>query len=100
MIDGLKLTMTGEELRKRLDDRVKQHERLVAWYKREAKREPIRRMPRTTSCRAHVRIRRGSRLGAQALAHPRNIEGGKCIASAKPTSRWRDPAEKPDGRTG
>jgi hypothetical protein len=40
MIDGLKLTMTGEELRKRLDERVKRHERLVAWYKREATREP------------------------------------------------------------
>ena len=27
MIDGLKLTMTGEELRKRLNERVKDHER-------------------------------------------------------------------------
>ena len=40
MIEGLKLTMTGEELRKRLDERVKDHERRAAWYKREAKREP------------------------------------------------------------
>ena len=40
MIDGLKLTMTGEELRKRLDQRVKDHERQAAWYKREAKRDP------------------------------------------------------------
>jgi hypothetical protein len=40
MIDGLRLTMTGEELRKRLDQRVKDHERRAAWYKREAKREP------------------------------------------------------------
>jgi hypothetical protein len=40
MIDGLKLTMTGEELRKRLDQRVKDHERRAAWYKREAKRDP------------------------------------------------------------
>jgi hypothetical protein len=40
MIDGLKLTMTGEELRKRLDQRVKEHERQAAWYKREAKRDP------------------------------------------------------------
>ena len=40
MIEGLKLTMTGEELRNRLDDRVKQHQRVVEHYKREAKREP------------------------------------------------------------
>jgi hypothetical protein len=40
MIEGLKLTMTGEELRKRLEERIKEHERLVAHYKREAKREP------------------------------------------------------------
>jgi len=40
MIDGLKLTMTGEELRKRLDERVKDHERRAAWYKAEAKRDP------------------------------------------------------------
>jgi hypothetical protein len=40
MIDGLKLTMTGQELRKRLDERVKDHERQAAWYKAEAKREP------------------------------------------------------------
>ena len=40
MIDGLRLTMTGEELRKRLQDSVKEHERQAAWYKAEAKREP------------------------------------------------------------
>jgi hypothetical protein len=40
MIDGLKLTMTGEELRKRLNERVKDHERRAAWYKGEATREP------------------------------------------------------------
>ena len=39
MIEGLRLTMTGEELRKRLQDRVKDHERRAAWYKAEAKRE-------------------------------------------------------------
>jgi hypothetical protein len=40
MIEGLKLTMTGEELRKRLAERVDEHERLVAHYKEEAKRDP------------------------------------------------------------
>jgi hypothetical protein len=40
MIDGLKLTMTGQELRKRLDERIKDHERRAAFYKAEAKREP------------------------------------------------------------
>jgi hypothetical protein len=40
MIDGLKLTMTGEELRARLDERVRDHERRAAWYKREATRAP------------------------------------------------------------
>lgn len=40
MIEGLKLTMTGEELRNRLDGRVKHHEALVEHYKREAKRKP------------------------------------------------------------
>ena len=40
MIEGLKLTMTGEELRNRLDERVKHHERVVEHYKREATREP------------------------------------------------------------
>jgi hypothetical protein len=29
MIEGLKLTMTGEQLRSRLDERVKHHERVV-----------------------------------------------------------------------
>ena len=40
MIEGLKLTMTGDELRKRLAERIKDHERLVAHYKKEAKRDP------------------------------------------------------------
>ena len=40
MIEGLKLTMTGEQLRKRLAERVKQHQRLAEHYKREATREP------------------------------------------------------------
>jgi hypothetical protein len=39
MIDGLKLTMTGEELRGRLVERVTYHERRAHWYKDEAKRE-------------------------------------------------------------
>jgi hypothetical protein len=37
MIDGLKVTLTGEELRARLDERVKDHEREAEWYKRRAK---------------------------------------------------------------
>jgi hypothetical protein len=36
MIDGLKVTLTGEELRARLDERVKDHEREAEWYKRRA----------------------------------------------------------------
>ena len=40
MIDGLKLTMTGEELRGRLQKRVERHRSLVAYYEREAKRQP------------------------------------------------------------
>jgi hypothetical protein len=40
MIEGLKLTMTAEELRHRLDERVKHHQRVVEHYKREAKRTP------------------------------------------------------------
>ena len=40
MIEGLKLTMTGEELRNRLDERIQYHDRVVEHYKREAKREP------------------------------------------------------------
>ena len=40
MIEGLKLTMTGEEVRKRLAERIKHHEQLVAHYKKEAAREP------------------------------------------------------------
>jgi len=40
MIDGLKLTMTGGELRDRLQERVERHRRIVAHYEREATREP------------------------------------------------------------
>ena len=40
MIEGLKLTMTGEEIRSRLDERVKHHEHAVERYKYEATREP------------------------------------------------------------
>ena len=40
MIDGLRLTMTGEELRARLLQRVERHRDLVAYYEREAKRKP------------------------------------------------------------
>ena len=40
MIDGLKVTLTGEELRARLDERVKDHEREAEWYSRRAKGEP------------------------------------------------------------
>ena len=40
MIEGLKLTMTGEELRNRLDERVRHHEAVIEHYKREAKRKP------------------------------------------------------------
>jgi hypothetical protein len=40
IIEGLKLTMTGEEIRKRLAERIKHHRQLVAHDKREATREP------------------------------------------------------------
>ena len=40
MIDGLRLTFTGEELRQRLQERVEDHERSPAWYRKEATREP------------------------------------------------------------
>jgi hypothetical protein len=40
MIEGLKLTMTGDALRDRLQERMERHRRLVAHYQREAKREP------------------------------------------------------------
>src|SRR3954469_12076873 len=40
MIEGLKLTMTGDELRDRLQERMERHRGLVAHYEREAKREP------------------------------------------------------------
>ena len=40
MIEGLKLTMTGEQLRGRLRERIEHHRRLVEHYKAEATREP------------------------------------------------------------
>ena len=40
MIEGLKLTMTGDEVRKRLAERIKHHQELVAHYMKEAAREP------------------------------------------------------------
>jgi hypothetical protein len=40
MIEGLKLTMTGDEIRKRLAERIKQHQEVVAHYMKEAAREP------------------------------------------------------------
>jgi hypothetical protein len=40
MIEGLKLTMTGEELRTRLNERIDYHRDLVEHYKTEATREP------------------------------------------------------------
>jgi hypothetical protein len=40
MIDGLKLTLTGEELRARLQERVEDHQRRVEWYRHEKTREP------------------------------------------------------------
>jgi len=40
MIDGLRLTITGEELRRLLDERIEGHERCVARWKREQARTP------------------------------------------------------------
>ena len=40
MIDGLRLTITGEELRRLLDERIEDHERCVARWKREQARAP------------------------------------------------------------
>jgi hypothetical protein len=39
MVDGLKLTMTGEELRERLEEGMKRHDRRAQWYKKEAEKE-------------------------------------------------------------
>src|SRR5262245_23958177 len=40
MIDGLRLTISGEELRRLLDERIEDHERCVARWKREQARTP------------------------------------------------------------
>ena len=40
MIDGLRLTITGEELRERLAERVQDHRRRAEWYNDEKTREP------------------------------------------------------------
>lgn len=40
MIDGLKVTMSGEELRRLLDEGRDWHERRAAWWKREKERAP------------------------------------------------------------
>jgi hypothetical protein len=40
MIDGLKLTMTGEEIRALLDERIRCHEQRVERWKREMARTP------------------------------------------------------------
>jgi hypothetical protein len=39
------VTLTGEELRARLDERVKDHEREAKWYRRRPKDEPGRGVP-------------------------------------------------------
>jgi len=38
VIEGLKLTLFGEEIRDRLDARIREHEERVKWWKREALR--------------------------------------------------------------
>jgi hypothetical protein len=40
MIDGLHLTISGEELRRLLGDRIEHHERCVKHWKREQARTP------------------------------------------------------------
>jgi len=40
VIDGLKLTMRGEEIRTLLDDRIRVHQRRSAHWKQEAERTP------------------------------------------------------------
>ena len=70
MIEGLKLTMTGEELRKRLDERVKDHERAVEHYKRERRAKDIG----------------GSSSGAYAIAEALTLQQEK-----KPSARRREP---------
>jgi hypothetical protein len=40
MVDGLRLTISGEELRGLLDERIEDHERCVARWKREQARTP------------------------------------------------------------
>jgi hypothetical protein len=45
MIDGLKLTMTGEEIRVVLEERIRAHERRAAQWKRDAERPNEERHP-------------------------------------------------------
>jgi hypothetical protein len=40
IVDGLKLTLTAEELRKRLTERIDVHERRAKYWQKEAKRTP------------------------------------------------------------
>lgn len=40
MIDGLKLKMPGEELRRLLEQRIGAHQRRAAWWRREQERTP------------------------------------------------------------
>ena len=40
MIDGLKLTLTGEEVRRLLDERSQEHQRRAEWWKDEQERTP------------------------------------------------------------
>ena len=40
MIDGLKLTMTGEEIRRLLDQRIREHEQRAEHWHRECARTP------------------------------------------------------------
>lgn len=80
MIDGLRLTMTGEELRKRLQERVKDHERQAAWYKAEAKREPDPKDEYDVVLPEHMCEHEEQRHGwrAEVLAYIReHVEGGE-----------------------
>lgn len=40
MIDGLKVTLTGEQIRRALDERIREHERQAERWKRELTRTP------------------------------------------------------------
>lgn len=80
MIEGLRLTMTGEELRKRLQERVKEHERRAAWYKAEAKREPNPNDDDDFGLPEHMCEHEEQRHGwrAEVLAYIReHVEGGE-----------------------